>query len=115
MDKNTKSEFSFGRFLILLTAVIGGLYLLFTYLRVVAGCIIIFGVGIFFFYIGFKALRKGSVSINARTKFVTYTRTNNPIEFWFYILFSIFMGILTDSFALILFLQHFNIIPNILK
>ena len=78
------SEFSLRRFLILLVAVLGGLIFLLTYLPVVTASVVFLGGGVLILYVGIKGLRKGSVAINARTKFATYDRSNNPIEFWFH-------------------------------
>lgn len=116
MAKNTKSGFSFRRFTILLVTVLGGLYLLFTYLRVVAASIGLMALGYFLILRpGIKALRKKSVSINARTKFVIYTRTDNPVEYWFYTFLFMLAGISICCLALFILLQHFKLIPNFLK
>ncbi|HEY5233986.1 MAG TPA: hypothetical protein VIK35_10680 [Verrucomicrobiae bacterium] len=116
MDKNTKSEFSFRRFIILLVTVLGGLYLLFTYLRVVAASIGLMALGyVLILRPGIRALRKGSVSINARTKFVIYTRADNPVEYWLYTFLFMIAGISICCFALLILLQYFKLIPNFLK
>lgn len=115
MSENTKPEFSFRRFLILLVAVLGGLYFLFTFLPSVTGFVVLFGGCVFIFYVGIGALRKGCISINARTRFVNYTRTDNPVAFWFYVLFFMFIGLMGCCVVLILLLQKLNIIPHILK
>jgi len=47
---------------------------------------------------GFNGLRKGSIGINARTKLVVYERPNNPVAFWFYVLFFIFLGVFICGF-----------------
>ena len=99
------SEFSWRRFLILLVSVLGGLVLLFTYLPVITGCVVVSGFGFLISRAGITGLRKGFVSINARTKFVTYERSNDPIEFWFYVVFSILIGISVCCFALFLFMK----------
>ncbi|HEX3627501.1 MAG TPA: hypothetical protein VH280_19005, partial [Verrucomicrobiae bacterium] len=61
------------------------------------------------------ALRKGYITINARTQFVTYTRENNPVEFWFYVLFFILGGILISCFGVCFLPGNFNIFRSFLK
>ena len=47
----------------------------------------------FFFYTAFRALKTGRIGINARIKSVVYERAS--FEYWFYVVLSSFMGLLT--------------------
>jgi len=66
--------------------------LIFIFSPVVAASIGILAIALFILRAGIIGLRNGYVSINARTKFVTYDRSINPIEFWFYVIVSIAYG-----------------------
>jgi hypothetical protein len=84
--------------------------LLFIYAPVIAACIGLLGIAALILRAGINGLRKGSVSINARTKFVTYNRSNNPIEFWFYVILFILIGIFACGFAVFPILEKYKII-----
>jgi len=50
-------------------------------------------IGFYFLYYGFNALRKGEIDIRSYTRYSTYNRRNNPIEFWLYIFIFGVLGI----------------------
>lgn len=104
------SQFSLRRFLILLVSVLGGLALLLTYLPVVTVCMVFMASGCFILRAGVNGLRKGYIRINARTQCVTYDRSNNPIEFWFYVFLSIMMGLLAFGCALFFILKRLKVL-----
>lgn len=49
--------------------------------------------GCFILYQGFNGLRNGEICVKAAVDTTAYSRRNNPIEFWFYILFFGLLGI----------------------
>jgi hypothetical protein len=113
--KPKKSDFSFRRFLILLVMVLGGLYFFLFYLPRLTEFIFSLTIGAFALYSSVVALRRGYVTINTRANIVTYTRDSNPVEFWFYVVFFIIMGILICCFAVCWLPGKFNIFWNFLK
>ena len=82
--------------------------LLLRYLAGLGACLTFLAIGVFLLYGAFAALRRGSIGINARTRFVVYGRRNNPIEFWFYVPFFTIMGLLACGVAVYITL-HFPI------
>lgn|ERR1035437_2237798 len=83
----------------LVLMVIVGWALLFIYLPVVAVCMVPLAIGAIIIYVGIDGLRTGFVTINARIKCVTYNRSSNPFEFWFYVTSTILAGIAICGFA----------------
>ena len=57
-------------------------------------CLFISGicVGLFIFYRVFDSLRSGVIEIRVYSRVSIYDRNNNPVEFWFFILLSGFIG-----------------------
>ena len=113
--KYSKSGFSFRRFLILLVMVLGGLYFFFFCLPRFTGFIVFQTIGIFLLNTCVVALRKGYVRINTQAKIVTYTRGDNPVEFWFYVFFIIMLGILSCCFAFCFLPSKFNFFRSFLQ
>ena len=83
---------SLGFWVALLLGIIG-LLLCFTF-PLIAFLIVFTGGGFLILFVGIRALKKGSIGINTRTKLVVYNRQDNPLEYWFYILFAIILGCL---------------------
>lgn len=115
MNKPTKSEFSFRRFLILLGMVLGGIYVFLFHLPRLTGFILFMVIGVFVLSTSVAALRKGYLRINARTRFVTYMRAENPVAFWFYVFFFIVLGVLICCFAFCFLPSKFNVFRNFLQ
>ena len=115
MNKPTKSEFSFRRFLILLGMVLGGIYVFLFHLPRLTGFIFFMMIGVFVLSTSVIGLRKGYFTLNVRTKFLTYARADNPVAFWFYVLLFIILGILTCCFACCFLPSKFNMLRNFLQ
>lgn len=115
MNKPTKSEFSFRRFLILLATVLGALYLSLNYTPRLTVFIFILIIGIFFLGIAIAALRDGYVKINAQAKIVTYSQSDNPLVFWFYVFLCFIFGILICCLGICFLPGKFNIFRAFFK
>ena len=75
-------------------AIIGFVILAFNYFPTILGAVVLLALAALVIFIGIDAWRRGSIAINARTKFVVYYRDRNPVAFWFYIFLGLFFGAL---------------------
>ena len=56
--------------------------------------------GVWVLYSGIVGLKNGSIVISAMSRFMFYSRENNPIEYWFYVFFGIVGGVCMCAVAL---------------
>src|SRR6059058_2273223 len=90
---------------------LGGIFtfvLLLIFFPGIAALLAFLAAGTWGLYGGCGGLRRGSIAINARVRFMVYTREANPAEFWFYVLFFIVGGLAIGAWA-IYFAFHYPI------